>query len=181
MLNGPSKWMLKSPKRWRWTARPRARALVKSAMNEGCGPGRQWVPCNKDSGDREFRRAGAFEAGGRLSVVGRKWGAQGSPSLPPGLGICEMWKRKQPWEKGKRCVKGQPGVRTPRGGRPHRLNASAPAQWKHVSAPRLSGFWFLSSKMASQSLESDDKDAMGHGSGPAPGLVRQELSGHARG
>lgn len=32
--------------------------LVKSAMNEGCHPGRQWVPCNKDSGDMEFRGAG---------------------------------------------------------------------------------------------------------------------------
>lgn len=38
--------------------------LVKSTMNEGHDPGRQWVPCHKDDGDMEFRGVGVFEGGG---------------------------------------------------------------------------------------------------------------------
>lgn len=51
MLDGSSKWMLKSPKimtAWGWRGRQRVRLSVKSAMHEGCGPGRQRFPGNKD-------------------------------------------------------------------------------------------------------------------------------------
>ena len=47
-----------------WRASQKVRVLVKSAMNDGCYPGWQWVPCNKDGGDMEFRGAGAFEEEG---------------------------------------------------------------------------------------------------------------------
>ena len=66
-LNGSSNWTLKSPKMMTaqgWRASQKVTVLVKSAMNDGCYPGWQWVPCNKDGGDMEFRGAGAFEEEG---------------------------------------------------------------------------------------------------------------------
>lgn len=77
---------------------------VKSAINEGHNTRRQWVACNRDSGDMELRGARAFEAGGWVSILGGQWGARSSPFLPPGPRGCGMWKRKQPLLGGSREV-----------------------------------------------------------------------------
>lgn len=83
--------------------------LVKSAVNEGCNPRRQWVPCNKDSGDMELRGARAFEVGGWVNVLGGQWGARSSPSLPLGPRGYGMWKKKQPFleREQRNCVLGR--------------------------------------------------------------------------